>query len=215
MNPSDTLWGGGPVTTLFHVALRNPSVQECLEIVSRSNWFDYLTLSIVNPSRDPASLPSTWSTCPGGWITRYLRRSYALDDPVMQIGLNSCEPFFWSDLSKRSDRRGVLQDGARHGIGPCGYSIPHAANNVRSILSITSRSMADRDWRYYIAAISVELHDFTLKLHEKAVQELATEAAAGRKPAAHAPARQTARTGSRQRERRSGSGSVRPAQRSQ
>ena len=158
--------------TTFEAALMLDTVQESLEAITANSLLNHVTFSMLDTTAQDRGFPYAWSTYPGGWITRYLRQSYITHDPVVRIGVAAANPFYWSELHQDPCGRRVLEDAVRYGVGPCGYTIPHEKDGERSFLSITSRTMIEEDWRYFVEAIYPELLVFTKSLHAKAGQEL-------------------------------------------
>ena len=159
----------------FDVALSQPSVQDSLEIITRTTRIDQVLFSIVRSPKARSTIPSTWNTFPGSWVTRYMRQSYILCDPVAHAALTRDEPFFRSDLKLDGKSRRYMEDAVRHGIGPCGYTIPQVKDGTRAILSVTSKTLQEADWRYYIEAIQPELHEFARSIYSRAMHELELE----------------------------------------
>jgi len=163
------------VLTSFDTALMLDTVQECLEAVIGNTLLTHVTFNMMEArEQDRSCFPYAWSTYPGRWVTRYLRESYFTYDPVFRIGAAAANPFFWTELHPDQSGRCVLEDAIQYGVGPCGYTIPHEGSGMRSLLSITSSTMDQDDWHYFVDCIHPELREFTKSLHEKAVQEIGT-----------------------------------------
>jgi hypothetical protein len=158
--------------TSFDRALLQETVQACVEAVTENRRISHVTFNMIVDSTFSGELPYAWSTFPTGWVTRYLRQSYIAHDPVVRVGIGATTPFFWTDLYHEPGERQYLDDAARHGIGPRGYTIPHIEHGTRSLLSLTNRTLEEEDWRYYIEAIYPELLVFARCLHHRALGEL-------------------------------------------
>lgn len=156
----------------FDVALSYRSVQDALNTVARTSLLGHLTFSVTFASSNRSKLPYFWSTLAGAWVSRYLRQSYISCDPIALIGFDSSKPFFWSDLVLERNMRSYMADSIRHGIGPCGYSIPLAREETRAVLSVSSSNLIEDDWRYYIEAIHPELYEFTQHIYCWAINEI-------------------------------------------
>lgn len=159
----------------FDIALSFPSVQETLEVLIRTSRIDQVTLHLKQPGKINSTY--SWSTFPGKWISRYYRQSYALYDPIINIGFSKKEPFFLSDLKVRDNEKLVLEDAARHGIGPNGYCIPLTKEENSAIIVVFSQNMKNNDWKYYIKSIEHELRQFSKSIHSRSIEEFNTEAA--------------------------------------
>jgi len=133
---------------------------------------DQALFSIFPSLTSPSDIPSTWNTLPGSWVTRYLRQSYILCDPVAHAALTRDEPFFWSDLKLDRKARRYMEDAARHGVGSCGYTLPQVRDGTRAVISVTSKTLQEADWRYYIEAIQPELCEFARSIYHRAMDEL-------------------------------------------
>jgi hypothetical protein len=162
----------------LNAALLRPNIQEVLYEATRTSRFDHAIFSIPNPAGDFPFI--FWSTLPGSWLSCYLRRSYHTCDAVARIGNSRSKPFFWSDLKLDLREQIFLEESARNGVGPCGYTIPLIRKDgKRALLSISSGTLALGDWTYYIKAIQHELREFAMALHSRALDEILQETAQG------------------------------------
>src|SRR5690606_29668901 len=154
-------------TSWMNAGQRCSTVQDALNIATRASRFDQVILSVfVNSTSE---LPHMWCTLSGEWLSYYLRRSFYSCDAVAQAGATRSKPFFWSDLKVEGTAREFMEESALHGIGPSGYSIPLVGpEGQRTLLSISSSSMSDKDWRYYIRATGKELQVFAKFLRSRA-----------------------------------------------
>lgn len=159
------------MTTWMSAGLQCSTVQEALNIAIRASRFDQAILSVfVNRTSE---LPHIWCTLSGEWLSYYLRRSFYSCDAVAQAGAARSKPFFWSDLKVEGSAREFMEESAQHGIGPSGYSKPLVGPaGQRTLLSIASSTMSDKDWRYYIRATGKELQEFAKFLRSRALDEI-------------------------------------------
>lgn len=159
------------ITSWMSAGQRCSTVQDALNIATRASRFDQVILSVfVNRTSE---LPHIWCTLSGEWLSYYLRRSFYSCDAVAQAGAARSKPFFWSDLKVEGSAREFMEESAQHGIGPSGYSIPLVGpGGQRTLLSISSSTMSDKDWRYYIRATGKELQEFAKFLRSRALEEI-------------------------------------------
>lgn len=157
----------------LQTALYCSTVQEALNQATQTSRIDHAIFSVPSSTSD---FPYIWCTLSGAWLSCYLRRSYHTCDAVARIGFSRSKPFFWSDLKLKWKEQAFMDESARYGIGPCGYSIPLiAAGGERALLSVSSRTMHQCDWSYYIKAIQHELRELAQTLHSRAMDEIRQE----------------------------------------
>jgi DNA-binding CsgD family transcriptional regulator len=149
-----------------------PTVGESLSVLSSHYGIDFVTYHLASTIVTEVDAPYVRTTYPDRWVSAYLLRGYIHVDPIVREGFLRQLPFDWREIEITAESFGFLEDASRHGVGPCGFSIPIAdKGGRRAILSLNSNVMIDA-WDEITAAYRSDWVDLAYLIHQKAVFEL-------------------------------------------
>lgn len=153
------------------------SVQDNVHDLAREFEVDFVTLHLFRGGTDALNKPYVRTNYPDAWISHYLLNDYVRIDPVLQMAETTAEPFCWSSLILKPEHHGMMEQAAKHGLGPTGFSVRHVDDiGRRSVLSFNAQTAKDNDtWVPFLQQNRDELLSLASDMHHKALSEISGE----------------------------------------
>jgi DNA-binding CsgD family transcriptional regulator len=148
-------------------------IENALRVLQDIGQYQHVIYHLAYRTNSPTDMPFFKSTYPYSWLGHYVHRQYSDIDPIILVGFQRTEPFFWSDLGQRtSAQEAFFQDAHDHGAGRTGFSIPLTDKaNRKAMFSVTS-NLGEEDWHRKIATERKMLEQVGDVLHRKAVTQV-------------------------------------------
>jgi LuxR family transcriptional regulator, quorum-sensing system regulator CinR len=141
-------------------------LRDCLKV-------DHVVYYTSRLGGSPSADPYIRLTYPASWIARYVKMAYGDVDPVLREGFRRALPFEWRELAiKDAADAAFLADGAAHGVGPDGYTIPVVTKHGHRGLFAVSFSGPEEEWKKFLSARQPGLVQVANRLHRRVVTDL-------------------------------------------
>lgn len=149
------------------------NMEEAVRLIRDIGQYEHAVYHLAHRTNSPTDVPYFKSTYPYTWLGHYLEREYFNIDPVILDGFARTEPFFWSELERKTDQHDAFfNDAFEHGVGRTGFSIPlNDRSQRRAMFSVTS-NMDEENWHKKIDGELEMLVQIGDVLHRKAVRQV-------------------------------------------
>lgn len=150
------------------------TVQDSVPIIAQRYQVDYVTLHLFRSGNDAQDKPYVRTNYPDAWISRYLLNDYVRIDPVLKFAQRTTKPFCWSRINPEAAHADMMEQAAKHGVNPTGFSVVHVdALGRRSVLSFNAqRAEGGVTWESFLKANHDHLLRLTAELHQMALIEI-------------------------------------------
>lgn len=155
------------------------SVQGSVPRIARRLAVDYVTLHLFRGGDDAHNKPYVRTNYSDSWVSHYLLNDYVRIDPVLQMAERTTAPFCWSTISLGPEQHDMMQQAAKHGVGPTGFSATHVDSiGRRSVLSFNAqRAEGGGTWEPFVETNRDHLMRLAAELHRMALAEIAGDGA--------------------------------------
>ncbi len=141
-------------------------LRDCLNV-------DHVVYYTSRLGGSPSADPYIRLTYPASWIARYVKMAYGDVDPVLREGFRRALPFEWRELAiKDAADAAFLADGAAHGVGPHGYTIPVVTKHGHRGLFAVSFSGPEEEWKKFLSTRQPGFVQVANRLHRRVVTDL-------------------------------------------
>ncbi len=150
------------------------SVHDSVPQIARHFHVDYVTFHLFRRGKDAQDKPYVRTNYPDAWISHYLLNDYVRIDPVLQTAEQATAPFCWSSIRFKPEHRNMMEQAARHGLGPTGFSASHVDTiGRRSVLSFNAQQAPDGGtWQPFLDQNGEHLMGLVAELHRMALAEI-------------------------------------------
>lgn len=148
-------------------------MDEAVRLIRDIGQYEHAVYHLAHRTNAPTDMPYFKATYPYSWLGYYLEKEYFEIDPVILDGFHRSEPFFWSELERKSDRHDTFfKDAFEHGIGRTGFSVPLNDRAQRKALFSVTSNMDEENWQSKIGCEREMLVQIGGVLHRKAVRQV-------------------------------------------
>lgn len=148
-------------------------MDEAVRLIRDIGQYQHTVYHLAHRTNSPTDLPYFKSTYPYSWLGHYLEKEYFDIDPVILDGFHRSEPFFWSELERKTDQHDAFfADAYEHGIGRTGFSVPLNDRSQRKAMFSVTSNMDEDSWRIKIDVEREMLMQIGDVLHRKAVRQV-------------------------------------------
>lgn len=160
--------------TLAELDLNSSTVQDAVSRIANFYQVEYATLHLFRSGEDAQNKPYVRTNYPDAWVSHYLLNDYVRIDPVLHMAEQIAGPFCWTSITPNGPQVDMMEQAAKHGLGPTGFSVRHVdAIGRRSVLSFNAHdARGGSSWEPYLPELRDDLIQLAHKLHHLALAEI-------------------------------------------